>query len=472
MPDHTVPPLPPLSAQTRVHLVGIGGTGLSAIARVLLERGIPVSGSDRALNPVTDQLTALGATVHAGHHADHVSGAALVLMTSAAKPDNPEIAAARAAGIPVVNRRHFLPSLLGADSVIGVAGTHGKTTTTAMTAHILIQNGRKPSYIVGSVMQNTGTNASGGAPGEPFVIEADEYDDMYLGLTPQVAVLTSTEWDHPDYFPTEADMQRSFSAFVAQIQPGGVLIASADTPHSRALADGLRGGAVTPISYSRAKSAEADWHMDDLRATPDGLTHFEAVSLANNARVPFTLRVPGEHNALNALAAALAAAQVGVPLAESAAALATFESTGRRFELRGERDGVLVVDDYGHHPSAIKVTLEAAKMRYPDRAIWAVWQPHTFSRTQALLDDYARCFGAADGVAVMDIYASREQAVPGGITAQAAVDAISAHHRNAHHTGNIDQTIAALREKVTAPAVVIVFSAGDAPAVSTGLLRP
>ncbi|MCU0465398.1 MAG: Mur ligase domain-containing protein, partial [Anaerolineae bacterium] len=159
MPDHTAPPLPALSTQTRVHLVGIGGTGLSAIARVLLERGIPVSGSDRALNPVTDQLTVLGATVYAGHHADHISGAALVLMTSAAKSDNPEIAAARAAGIPVVNRRHFLPSLLGADSVIGVAGTHGKTTTTAMTTHILNQMGRKPGYIVGSVMQNTGTNA-------------------------------------------------------------------------------------------------------------------------------------------------------------------------------------------------------------------------------------------------------------------------------------------------------------------------
>lgn len=457
-----------LSAETRVHLVGIGGTGLSAIARVLLERGVPVSGSDRAMNGVTDQLQAMGATIHLGHSAEYVEGAALVLITSAAKSDNPEIMAAHAAGIPVMKRRDFLPLLLRDDEVIAIAGTHGKTTTTAMTAHILREVGANPGYIVGGVMKNTGTNASAGGANKPFVIEADEYDDMYLGLTPQIAVLTSVEWDHPDFFPTEDQMVASFSSFIHQIKDGGALVANTDTLYGRALARSLQGSAVQTILYG-LDATESDWFISDLRSTPDGFTRFNAVERATLEAHPFKLKVPGTHNALNALAAVLAAVICGAPLKPAIKALASFESTGRRFQVIGERKNIIVVDDYGHHPSAIRMNLEAARQRYPDRAIWAVWQPHTFSRTLAFLKDYAQCFASADGVAVMDIYASREQPIP-DISGKIAASQVSIYHSNAHHTGDISTTIAALKKRVKGKSVVIVFSAGDATAVSAGLL--
>ncbi len=457
-----------LTAETRVHLVGIGGTGLSAIARVLLQRGIPVSGSDRAMNPVTEQLEKLGATVFLGHQAENITGASLLLITSAAKADNPEIVAAHEAGLSVMKRRDFLPLLLGDDKVIGIAGTHGKTTTTAMTTHILREAGLKPGYIVGSVMQNTGTNASGGGDNSPFVIEADEYDDMYLGLTPHTAVITSIEWDHPDFFITENDMVRSFTAFISQIQPGGVLIASTDTLYSRALARATRENGLTTLLYGRDRR-ESDWFIHNLTTTADGLTCFEVIDRATLSACVFKLKVPGAHNALNALAAALAAASCGVPLKTSAKALESFESTGRRFQVMGEVKKMIVVDDYGHHPSAIRVTLEATRQRYPDHTLWAVWQPHTFSRTLALMPDYVRCFSAADGVAVMDIYASREQPVP-EVSGKIAAAQVASHHPNAHYTGDIPSTISALKKRVKGKSVVVVFSAGDATAVSAGLL--
>ena len=457
-----------LSANTRVHLVGIGGTGLSAIARVLLERGIPVSGSDRAVNPVTDQLEALGATVYLGHKAENLDGAALLLVTSAAKSDNPEIVAAYEAGLPVMKRRDFLPLLLGDDKVIGIAGTHGKTTTTAMTTHIFREVGANPGYIVGSVMQNTGTNASGGGAKSPFVIEADEYDDMYLGLTPRIAVITSVEWDHPDFFAAETDMVNSFSAYISQIKPDGVLIANTDTLYSRALARKARESGIVTVLYG-CDRRESDWFIHNLKTTLDGLTHFSAIERATLTPIHFTLKVPGEHNALNALAAALAAAACGVPLAIAAKALASFESTGRRFQVMGEVRKTIVIDDYGHHPSAIRVTLEAARQRYPDHTLWAVWQPHTFSRTLALMPNYARCFSTADGVMVMDIYASREQPTP-EISGKIAAAQIAHHHPNVYYTGDIEFTIAALQKRVKGKSVVIVFSAGDATAVSAGFL--
>lgn len=457
-----------LSSKTRVHLVGIGGTGLSAIARVLLERGIPVSGSDRALNAVTAQLEAMGATISLGHSPENVNGAGLVLVTSAAKNDNPEIVAAYEAGIPVMKRRDFLPLLLGSDKVIGVAGTHGKTTTTAMTAHILREVGANPGFIVGSVMQNTGTNASGGGEKAPFVIEADEYDDMYLGLTPKIAVLTSVEWDHPDFFPTEQDMVRSFTTFLGLIQAGGTLIANSDTLYSRALAHRLMGTTVTPILYGLNR-VESDWFIHDLHTTPNGITRFEAVERATLTAYPFKLKTPGAHNALNALGATLATVTCGVPFKTATKALESFESTGRRFQVMGEVGQTVVVDDYGHHPSAIRMTLEAARQRYPDRNIWAVWQPHTFSRTLAFLNEFVHCFGSADGVAVMDIYASREQPTP-EISGKIAAARIGQNHPNTHYTGDIAQTIEALKQHVKGKSAVIVFSAGDATAVSAGLL--
>jgi UDP-N-acetylmuramate--alanine ligase len=445
----------------QIHLVGIGGTGLSSIARVLLERGLSVSGSDRALTPQTALLQADGARIFLGHDAGNITGADALLVTSAAKPDNPEIVAAHAADIPVYKRRDFLPWLLADNRVTGVSGTHGKTTTTAMTVHILREAGRHPGYVVGSVMQNTGTNASSGASGAPFVIEADEYDDMYLGLTPQTAILTSVEWDHPDFFPSEQDVLRSFQTYLARVKPGGVVIACTDYPHARALTETLTDQSVTVIRYGH-DAAYADAVIRDLRVDENGLLRFSLIWKQESTS--FALRIPGNYNAFNATAAALAALQEGVPLPASADALATFSGTARRFTVVALGDGLTGVNDYAHHPTAIRITLESARLRYPGQQIWAVWQPHTFSRTRALLSDYVASFAAADHVLVTDIYAAREPLEPdfnGAVVARA----IAENHADARYSGTLQATADMLRQRVQRPAVAVILSAGDAPKI-------
>lgn len=424
---------PLFQPQQRVHLIGIGGAGLSAIARILLERGVAVSGSDRMPNPLAEVLQRDGAHVFYGHDAAHVTGADAVIVTSAAPPDHVEIAAAKAAGIPVYKRADVIASIMAGQTAICVAGTHGKTTTTAMIAHILRQTGRDPSYIVGGTLPLTGTNAGVGQGGA-FVIEADEYDYMFLGLRPEIAVITNAEWDHPDFFPTPELLLDAFRRFIALIPPDGTLIACADDPGSASL------------------MAEAR-----CRVIPYGYPY-----------TPIPLSIPGRHNLYNAHAAILAAGTQGVSRDEAAAALATFAGAGRRFDVRFDRDGIAVIDDYAHHPTAIRATLEAARSRYPDRALWAVWQPHTFSRTRALWADYLSAFADADHVVVTDIYAAREGA-DGVTTAARFVSALS--HPDAQHAPSLADAAALLNTEVRAPAAILIMSAGDAPEIGVRFLE-
>lgn len=417
----------------RVHFIGIGGAGLSAIARILLERGVAVSGSDRTPNPLAEALRRDGAHVVYGHDAANVAGADAVIVTSAAAPDHVEIVAAKAAGIPVYKRADVIAAIMAGQAAICVAGTHGKTTTTAMIAHILRQTGRDPSYIVGGTLPLTGTNAGVGRGGA-FVIEADEYDYMFLGLRPDVAVVTNVEWDHPDFFPTPESMQDAFRRFIALIPPDGTLIACADDPGAAAL------------------MAEARCHV-----IPYGLPSS-----------PISLPIPGRHNLYNAHAAILAAGTQGAPFDEAAAALESFTGAGRRFDVRFDRDGIAVIDDYAHHPTAIRATLEAARSRYPDRALWAVWQPHTFSRTRALWADYLGAFADADHVVVTDIYAAREH--PDGATTAARFVA-ELRHPDAHHTPSLEDAAALLDAEVCAPAAILIMSAGDAPGIGVRFLE-
>lgn len=449
----------------QVHIVGIGGAGMSAIARVLLERGLRVSGSDRSLNGVTESLARDGATIFSGHDAANITGATMVIVTSAAR-DNVEMVAAREAGIPVYKRKDILPALLEGKSTIAVAGTHGKTTTTAMTAHILNEAGVKPGYIVGSTMANTGTNASAGE-GSHFVIEADEYDDMYLGLTPKIAIITSAEWDHPDFFPTEDDLFDSFRRFIGNITPDGTLIINVDDWRTRALVKARLTGEV--VTYGFDKRADLFIHGLSIKK---GVLHFDvyAKSPLPVLKAHFTLRVMGRHNALNALAAALAAEAAGVPFDIAAAALSTFRSTGRRFEVRGEVDNLVVIDDYAIHPTSIEVTLEVARMAYPNHKIWAVWQPHTYSRTQALMAGFVRAFKDADHVMVTDIYGAREQPIP-GIDGKSVAKSLKGYHKDAVYSGDLEATAARLAKKVRGKSVVILFSAGDAPKIGQMLLE-
>jgi len=443
-----------------VHFVGIGGVGLSAIARVLLERGCRVSGSDRAPGAYAEALARDGALIFAGHDAAHIAGADVVIVSSAVH-DNPEIAAAQAAGIPVCKRSDIMADLLADQTVIAVAGSHGKTTTTAMLAHILRAAGLEPGYIVGGALKATGTNAAAGA-GRVFVVEADEYDHMFLGLRPQVAVITNIEWDHPDFFPTPEAFYAAFERFAALLPPDGLLVACADDPGSARLA-AEQAGRVEVQTYG-ADSAAA-WALGQIRSV-DGWYQAELRSPGAGA-VHLSLTIPGRVNLLNAAAALAASARVGVAPSVAVAALASFSGVGRRFDLIGEEAGVAVIDDYGHNPAKIRATLAAARARYPDRDLWAVWQPHTYSRTQTFLAQYAEAFADADHVLVTEIYAAREAPVPG---VDGAAVAAALHHADARFTPSFAAAVGTLADEARSPAAVVLLSAGDANRIGPDLL--
>ncbi|MBL8148078.1 MAG: UDP-N-acetylmuramate--L-alanine ligase [Anaerolineae bacterium] len=435
--------------------------GLSAIARVLLERGYRISGSDRAPGAYAEALARDGALIFSGHDAANVAGADAVIISSAVH-DNPEIAAARAAGIPVYKRSDMIAGLMGGQMVIAVAGSHGKTTTTAMIAHILSAAGLQPGYIIGGTLKSAGVNAAAGA-GRVFVIEADEYDHMFLGLRPNVAVITNVEWDHPDFFPTADVFYGAFAQFAALLPPGGVLIACADDMGANRLAE-EHAGRVNVQTYGANESP--GWALRGIQAV-DGCYRADLMSAASEA-ARLELAVPGRVNLLNAAAAVIAASTVGVPPAEAAAALSTFTGVGRRFDLIGEVAGVAVIDDYGHNPAKIRATLAAARARYPERDIWAVWQPHTFSRTQTFLAQYAEAFEDADHVLVAEIYAAREAPVP-AVTGAAVAAAL--HHPDARFTPSFAAAVDSLANEAQPPAAVVLLSAGDANRIGPALLQ-
>jgi UDP-N-acetylmuramate--alanine ligase len=462
-----------------IHFVGIGGYGMSAIARILLERGYTVSGSDRTPNALTAALARDGATIYAGHDASNITGADMLIVTSAVNraSDHPEIGAAQAAGIPVYRRRDIMAALMEGHYVIAVAGTHGKTTTTAMIVHLLRTVGVDASYIVGGVMKSTGTNAGVGSD-DVFVIEADEYDHMFLGLRPNMIVLTSIEFDHPDYFESVDDVVSAFRQFVALLPAEHAqLIACTDYPLVQQVAADFPGtvgayGFEPPVIF----------HPADVVYGADGVTSFAIEALDVNSQTlekvgQARLKLAGRHNVLNATAALFATIMevAGRPriLAKHVYdALESFEGTGRRLEERGTVGGVTVIDDYAHHPTAIREVLWALSVYRPDRPLWAVWQPHTFSRTSALLDDYAAAFGDADHVLVTDVFAAREQPPAGqtvsGFSAQVAA---AIQHPDVTHTPSLDDAVRHLLAHVTGEAAIVIMSAGDAPKIGEAFLR-
>jgi UDP-N-acetylmuramate--alanine ligase len=447
---------------THIHLIGIGGAGMSAIARVLLESGITVSGSDRAPSALADSLAETGARVFTGHAAENVRGADLVVRSSAVRDDNPEVIAARAAGIPVLKRAEFLGQLIGQRFCLAVAGTHGKTTTTAMTALALSELGQQPSFIVGGVVKDLGSNAHAGQ-GRVFIIEADEYDHMFLGLSPDMIILTAIEHDHPDCFPTPADYDQAFVEFIQRLRPGGKLVACIDDPGVRRVSALLRAGGTQPVTYGLG--ADALYQARDPRPNPRGGFDF-TFNAPGEAPLAVSLQAPGLHNVRNAAGVLAAVHQMALPLAGAAAALGHFSGTGRRFDLLGEAGGVVVINDYAHHPTAIRATLAAARARFDARRIWAVWQPHTYSRTRALLPEFAAAFGDADQVLVTEVYAARETS--DGFSAQAVVQAMD--HPGAHFVARLDDAARFLLDRLQPGDVLLVLSAGDADQISAAVL--
>jgi len=446
-----------------VHLIGIGGAGLSAIARVLLEQGVEVSGSDLVMSPVAKALARDGVQVSEGHAAEHVNGADVVVYSSAVPGENVEVQAARSAGIPVMGRPAFLGQLMEGKQGVAVAGTHGKTTTTAMIVSILLAAGRDPTFVVGGVLTGLETNAKAGE--EPlFVIEADEYDCTFLSLTPEVAVVTNVEHDHPDCYPTFDDFREAFETFVGLVPDDGLLAVCWDDPVARQI--GGQQAHAKPVAFFGLEEGAA-WRAEEISTNFAGGIDFLAVHNGETLGL-VRLRVPGTHNASNAMAALAVTDFLGVPFRTAREALTEFYGVARRFEVKGEADGVIVVDDYAHHPTEIRATLRAAKGRFPDRRIWAVWQPHTYSRTKELLTEFATSFEDADEVVVLPIYAARETDTL-GVSAARVAEAME--HRSVRAAATMEEALTWLGTEVGPGDAVLTLGAGDGNLVGEWLLE-
>jgi len=444
----------------RYHFVGIGGSGLSALARVLIERGHVVSGSDESDSPMLASLSTLGARVVVGHRAEQVVGAEVVVISSAIRGDNPEVVAALKVGLPVYKRSEFLGELTKGYKTIAVAGTHGKTTTAGLISFILSEAGLAPSFVVGGLLPDLGGVNARAGQGEFFVIEADEYDHAFLGLAPWLEVITNIEHDHPDFFPSLADVQAAFSAFLARLAPMGWVVACGD---ASGVLDLVHQGGARRVQVYGVDTPDADWAAAHWERSLEGGSEF--VVLRRPARGAearafgrAVTRLSGLHNIRNALAALCVADLCGVEFAVAAGALAKFSGAGRRFELRGEARGVVFVDDYAHHPSEIRATLAAARDRFPGRAVWAVWQPHTFSRTRALLSGFAVSFEDADHVLVLPVFRSREEDDP---TFSARMVVETMQHRDARYLDEGRAAVDDLMSRLGNHDVLITLSAGD-----------
>ena len=417
----------------KIFLVGIGGSGLSAIARLLLESGYDVSGSDQSASPITASLSDLGATVFNGHEAEQVLGADLVIQSSAIPDDNPEVSMARKLGIPVQKRAAFLEGFLREKRQIAVAGTAGKTTTTAMIAWVLTCLEIDPGYLIGGISRNLAANSHAGIS-DYFVIEADEYDRMFHGLHPWLAIITNVEHDHPDMFPTPADYFAAFDGFIQNIQSGGKLLVHQSVP-------GLLGTSalLEAQQYTFGSGENASYQAGNLQLLPNGCYQFDVLKHSDQETSflsSASLCVPGIHNVLNALACLAVVDLLDLPVVEAAGCLAEFKGVQRRFELIGTVNGVSFIDDYAHHPTKIRSTLQAAKAMFPGRRIWAVWQPHTFTRTAALFDEFSTAFDDADQILITEVYAAREKNAD--FSAARLVEKIN--RENCHFTPDLKQT--------------------------------
>jgi len=402
----------PLAELGRVHFTGIGGAGMSGIARIMIARGVTVSGSDSAGGDLLASLAALGADVHVGHAAANLDGADTVVVSSAIRPDNPELAAARAQGLRVLHRAAALASVMLGRRGVAVAGTHGKTTTTSMITTALRQCGADPGYVIGGILTETGLGAEDGS-GQLLVAEADESDGSFLMLSPEVAVVTCVEADHLDNYASLAEIEDAFAAFARRIVPGGALITCADDPGARSLAAAAGSLPVRVRTYGEA--GDADYRITSV--TPRGMrVGLEVAAPGGGPPARLEVGVPGRHNALNAAAAYAAVLELGLPSAlagQAASGLAAYRGARRRMEPKGEAGGVTVLDSYAHHPTELAADLRAARDIGPGGRAIAVFQPHLFSRTRIFADRFGAALGLADEVFVLDVYAAREDPEPG-----------------------------------------------------------
>ena len=446
----------------RVHFVGIGGSGMSGIAEVLLNLRYEVSGSDVKLSPVTERLERLGARIWEGHDPSHVEGAEAVVTSSAVRPDNPEVVEAHRPQVPVIPRGEMLAELMRLKFGIAIAGSHGKTTTTSMAASVLAAAGLDPTMVVGGRLNSMGTNARLGR-GDFMVVESDESDRSFLHLAPILAVITNIDREHLDCYGSLEELCRAYAEFANKVPFYGASIVCLDDENVRAILPLLRRRVVT---YGIETEA-------DLTAGEVACGHFHSsfrLRFRGAELGGFELRVPGRHNVLNAMATVAVAMELKIATETVREALAGFGGVERRFQVRGVVEGVTVVDDYGHHPTEIRATLDAARDCGYQRVL-AVFQPHRYTRTAALLDDFARCFAGCHSVFVMDIYPAGEMPIE-GVSAKRLVDRMrESGAANAEHQPVADDLLRRLLERVRSGDLVLTLGAGNVWQIGERLLE-
>ncbi|WP_431809245.1 UDP-N-acetylmuramate--L-alanine ligase [Brevibacillus agri] len=440
-----------------VHFVGIGGYGMSAIARVLIDLGYKVTGSDVAMNELAKKLEARGAVVHIGHNAAHVEGADIIVYSTSIPKDNPEVVAAEAKGIPVMHRSQMLARILNERTGVAVAGAHGKTTTTSMISHVLEECGVDPTFIIGGELMNAGTNAKAGT--SDFVIaEADESDGSFLEYRPMYEIVTSIEPDHLEHFDGDFNnLKQAYVQFLSHLKPGGKAILCIDDSHVREVMPSVAGTVVTyaidPAFVSQAEFRAVSIECGDRRSTCQ-VYHGEKL-LGTLA-----LTVPGKHNIANALAAIIVCLDAGLSFEQIAEALTSFRGAKRRFQIIGDARDILVVDDYAHHPTEIIATLNGAKAS--GRRVIAVFQPQRYTRTYFLMDEFSRAFSQADEVIVTDIYSPAGEAKIEGVSSEVLVQKIRTNsHPRAQYIPTKEQMQEQLVKELQAGDLVLTMGAGD-----------
>ncbi|MEL3949577.1 UDP-N-acetylmuramate--L-alanine ligase [Streptomyces sp. LNU-CPARS28] len=444
------------TAMDRPHFIGIGGAGMSGIAKILAQRGAKVAGSDARDSATAEALRALGATVHIGHDAAHLApDATCVVVSSAIRADNPELARATELGIPVVHRSDALASLMDGLRPIAVAGTHGKTTTTSMLAVTLATLGLDPSYAIGGDLDAPGTNALHGG-GDIFVAEADESDRSFHKYTPEVAIVLNVELDHHANYASMDEIYESFEIFAGKVVPGGTLVISADQPGAVELTKRVRDlGELKVVTYGESEDADLRIH----KITARGLTS-EVTVLLDGKLLTFTVSVPGRHYANNAVAALAAGIALGIPSRNLAGALKSYTGVKRRLQLKGEAAGVQVIDSYAHHPTEMTADLEAMRSAAGESRILVLFQPHLFSRTQELGKEMGEALALADSSVVLDIYPAREDPIP-GITSALIIDAARAAGADVRAVADKDAAPAVIAGMARPGDLVLTMGAGD-----------
>ncbi len=484
------------------HIVGIAGAGMSAIAHLLLDQGYTISGSDRQANRITVRLQQRGVAISLGHHASNGANAEVLIATSAVPDDHVELLAARAAGKPVLRRADVWRRWSQVRSIIAVAGTHGKSTTTALLTFLLIQAGYEPGFLIGAEFPLLGASARWGNSDAPLVIEADEYDHSFYGLFPDMAIITSMEWDHPDTYPTVSAYFQAFARFASQARYALVVSDQVSQDWRDQLArttkraatirerDTTKGTATirerdepagrgTVCIRTYGLTAGIDYYATPAQPTQPATgretehQHWHITYPNSNDHIPLALAIPGEHNVRNALAALGIAHLLGLDMYAAAESLAEFRGVARRFEIKGEVDGITIIDDYAHHPTEVAATLAAARQRYATRRILAYIQPHTYTRTLTLMKQWVVALAEADLLFIGAIYPSRESAAQAGsfsdspnpqeTVARHLVEQIAMHHPglDVSYVGTIDEAPLLIDPYLVAGDVLITMGAGD-----------